>query len=165
MGEISFKEAVFDANDPHSIYDYSRFLIGQSLHSLLGNVAVEQKRKGKGGLGQMVEELFFNYKINSNREADFGEAKVELKCTPLLKSKSDDSFRIKERLVCTMIDYYELADTKFEDSHLLAKCQLMLLLFYLHISGTPVYDYEFLFPFSYFMANTRKRFDFDKKRL
>lgn len=145
MGEISFKEAVFDANDPHSIYDYSRFLIGQSLHSLLGNVAVEQKRKGKGGLGQMVEELFFNYKINSNREADFGEAKVELKCTPLLKSKSDDSFRIKERLVCTMIDYYELADTKFEDSHLLAKCQLMLLLFYLHISGTPVYDYEFLF--------------------
>ncbi len=66
MGEISFKEAVFDANDPHSIYDYSRFLIGQSLHSLLGNVAVEQKRKGKGGLGQMVEELFFKYIVKIN---------------------------------------------------------------------------------------------------
>lgn len=93
----------------------------------------------------MVEELFFRYKINSNREADFRDAKVELKCTPLLKNKADNSFRIKERLVCTMIDYFELVNTRFEDSHLLAKCKLMLLLFYLHVSGTPVYDYEFLF--------------------
>lgn len=138
-------KAAFDTKDPLSIYDYSRFLIGQSLHSLLGEIAVEHKRKGKGGLGQMVEELFFNYEVNSNREADFEDAHVELKCTPLLKSKSDNSFRIKERLVCTMIDYFELVDTKFEDSHLFAKCKLMLLLFYLHISGTPIYDYEFLF--------------------
>ncbi len=93
----------------------------------------------------MVEELFFKYNINSNREADFEEAKVELKCTPLLKTKSNDSFRIKERLVCTMIDYFELVDTEFENSHLLAKCKLMLLLFYLHVSDTPIYDYKFLF--------------------
>ncbi len=93
----------------------------------------------------MVEELFFNYDVNSNREADFAEAHVELKCTPLLKSKSDDSFRIKERLVCTMIDYFEIVKTPFEDSHLLSKCQLMLLLFYLHVKGNAIYDYEFLF--------------------
>lgn len=93
----------------------------------------------------MVEELFFGYDINSNRGADFSEANVELKCTPLLKSKSDGSYRIKERLICTMIDYFELANTKFEDSHLIAKCKLMLILFYLHVNGTPIYDYEFLF--------------------
>ncbi|MBD5375207.1 MAG: hypothetical protein HDR77_07000 [Bacteroides sp.] len=145
MEDISYQVATFDSKSPLSIYEYSRFLIGQSLHSLLGDIAIEHKRKGKGGLGQMVEELFFKYPVNSNREADFGDAKVELKCTPLLKSKSDDSLKIKERLVCTMIDYFELIDTKFEDSHLLAKCRLMLLLFYLHINGTPIYDYEFLF--------------------
>lgn len=145
MGEVSYQDASFDAKNPLSIYDYSRFLIGHSLHSLLGDVAVEHTRKGKGGLGQMVEELFFKYEINSDREADFREAKVELKCTPLLKAKADGSFRVKERLVCTMIDYFELVDTKFEDSHLLAKCSLMLLLFYLHRSDTPIYDYEFLF--------------------
>lgn len=93
----------------------------------------------------MVEELFFRYEINSNREADFSEANVELKCTPLLQSKSDGSYRIKERLICTMIDYFEIVDTKFEDSHLIAKCKLMLILFYLHVSGTPIYDYKFLF--------------------
>lgn len=145
MGEISYHEATFDSSSPKSIFEYSRFLIGHSLHSLLGDIAVEHKRNGKGGLGQMVEELFFKYKINSNRDADFGDAQVELKCTPLLKSKSDDSLRIKERLVCTMIDYFELVDTRFEDSHLLSKCKLMLLLFYLHLKDTPIYDYDFLF--------------------
>lgn len=93
----------------------------------------------------MVEELFFHYDVNSNREADFADAHVELKCTPLLKSKSDGSYRIKERLVCTMIDYFEIVNTSFEDSHLISKCQLMLLLFYLHVSGNAIYDYEFLF--------------------
>lgn len=145
MAKTSFQTATFDKSNPVSIYEFSRFLIGQSLHSLLGDEAIAKSRKGKGGLGQMVEELFFGYEINSNREADFGEAHVELKCTPLLKSKSDNSFRIKERLICTMIDYFELVDTKFEDSHLIAKCQLMLILFYLHVSGTPIYDYKFVF--------------------
>ena len=145
MDSVTFQKASFDEKDPLSIYDFSGLLIGHSLHSLLGNDVINHSLKGKGVLGQMVEELFFRYKINSNREADFSDARVELKCTPLLKNKSDNSFRIKERLVCTMIDYFELVNTRFEDSHLLAKCKLMLLLFYLHVSGTPIYDYEFLF--------------------
>lgn len=136
---------LLDKTDPQSIYEFSRLLIGQSLLSLFGQEAVNSKRKGKGGLGQMVEELFFKYEANSNREADFSEAKVELKCTPLLKSKSDNGYRIKERLVCTMIDYFEIVNTDFEDSHLLAKCRLMLLLFYLHVSGKDIYDYKFVF--------------------
>ncbi len=145
MTDTPYRKDTFDISSPMSIFDYSRHLIGNSLHSLLGESAVEHKRKGKGGLGQMVEELFFNYDINSNRGADFTKAHVELKCTPLLKSKSDNSYRIKERLVCTMIDYFEIVNTSFEDSHLISKCQLMLLLFYLHVSGKAIYDYEFLF--------------------
>ena len=142
---LDYNNDTLDSSNPLSIFEYSGHLIGNSLHSLLGDSIIEHRRKGKGSLGQMVEELFFNYDINSNREADFADAHVELKCTPLLKSKSDNSYRIKERLVCTMIDYFEIVNTSFEDSHLLSKCQLMLLLFYLHISGTAVYDYEFIF--------------------
>lgn len=145
MADVDYRDDVLDTSSPQSIFDYSRHLIGHSLRSLLGDRAIENKRKGKGGLGQMVEELFFKYDVNSNREADFAEAHVELKCTPVIKSKSDNSYRIKERLVCTMIDYFEIVDTSFEDSHLISKCQLMLLLFYLHVSGHAIYDYEFLF--------------------
>ena len=54
MEDISYQVATFDSKSPLSIYEYSRFLIGQSLHSLLGDIAIEHKRKGKGGLGQMV---------------------------------------------------------------------------------------------------------------
>lgn len=134
----------FDNTDPTSIYDYSQRLIGKSLHDLFGDKVLEHTRKGKGGMGQMVEELFFNYSINSKREADFEAAKLELKCTPLL-SDGHQSYRIKERLVCTMIDYFSLVETPFETSHLLAKCRLMLLLFYLHEAGKKIYDLEFIF--------------------
>lgn len=144
MTNQPFIPGAFDRSNPTSIYEYSRFLIGRSLRDLLGDQAVTDVRKGKGRLGQMVEELFFGYDVNSNREADFSEANLELKCTPLLR-KTDGSYRIKERLVCTMIDYFEVARTPFEESHLLSKCRLMLLLFYLHLGGTPVYDYKFLF--------------------
>lgn len=143
--ETTYATATFDRSDPMSIFEYSRFLIGQSLRSLLGEDAVSRIRKGKGGLGQMVEELFFKNNVNSSPDADFKDAQVELKCTPLLQSKTGGSYRIKERLVCSMIDYFEIAHTSFDDSHLMAKCQLMLLLFYLHVNGKAISDFEFLF--------------------
>ncbi len=93
----------------------------------------------------MVEELFFRYDINSRQEADFKESGVELKCTPLLKCNSGNNYRIKERLVCTMIDYFDIVATDFDNSHLAEKCRLMLLLFYLHSGNTPIYDLEFIF--------------------
>lgn len=145
MTDMACKCDSYDKSSPVSIFNYSRHLIGNSLHTLLGEKVIDHVRKGKGSLGQMVEELFFGYDINSDRGADFSEARLELKCTPLLKSKSDNSYRIKERLVCTMIDYFEIVNTPFENSHLISKCRLMLLLFYLHVSGKAIYDYEFLF--------------------
>lgn len=88
MSDFSQHIHDFNPKDPVSIYEYSRFLIGESLHSLLGDVAAATKRAGKGKLGQMVEELFFGYETNSCREADFKEAGLELKCTPLLKRQT-----------------------------------------------------------------------------
>lgn len=143
-GTVSANVA-FDKSNPFSIYEYSRFLIGHSLRDLFGDAVLSRERKGKGRLGQMVEELFFNYEVNSDRNADFQDAGVELKCTPLLSGKGDGLFRIKERLVCSMIDYFGIVKTDFEDSHLLDKCRLILLLFYLHAGGSPVYDYKFIF--------------------
>lgn len=142
---MNYSLDTYDRTDPMSIFNYSRHLIGNSLHSLPGDDVIERSRKGKGGLGQMVEECFFRYDVNSNREADFAEAHVEVKCTPLLKSASGEGYRVKERLVCTMIDYFTIVNTSFEDSHFLDKCRLMLLLFYLHVSGNSSYDFEFLF--------------------
>lgn len=134
----------YNPSDPVSIYEYSSRLMGHSLNSLFGEKAIASRRKGKGGLGQMVEELFFGYDINSNQEADFSEAGLELKCTPVKTKESDGGYTIKERLVCTMIDYFDVVNVDFEESHLLKKCRLMLLLFYLFVKGKEVCDYEFI---------------------
>jgi len=141
----TFDNVRYDSSKPLSIFKYSESLIGHTLREVVGEDAVKKVKGGKGRLGQMVEELFFQYQVNSDRNADFKEAGVELKCTPLLKSADGETHRIKERLVCSMIDYHELAKTPFEKSHLLLKCRLMLLLFYLHVSGIEVYDYKFLY--------------------
>lgn len=135
----------YDKTNPVSIFEYSKNIIGYSLYDLYGQSAFEKAKKGKGRLGQMVEELFFEYEVNSDRSPDFKEAGVELKCTPLLKYKKNDMWRVKERLVCTMIDYFESVNESFENSHFLNKCRLMLLLFYFHKSKYPVCDYEFIF--------------------
>lgn len=148
----------YNIKDPASIFEYSKLLMGESLHSLLGDEVIKNyvaekgllRGKNKGALGNMVEELFFKYSPNSNPVADFEKAGLELKCTPLLKSKEEkkadhNEYRIKERLVCGMIDYFEIAKTDFNQSHIYLKCRLMLLLFYLHIPDLEKYDLKFIF--------------------
>jgi len=92
----------------------------------------------------MVENIFFLLETNNYAGADFSEAGMELKCTPLKKGKQDE-YLIKERLVCNMINYCEVIKDDFEHSHFYLKCQLMLLLFYLHQSNSNNLDLEFIF--------------------
>ena len=132
----------YNTSDMVSIFEYSKGLIG---HTLRDFVDGEYKiRGGKGGLGEMVEEVFFGYDKNNNAEADFSLAGVELKCTPLKKGKKV-GLLIKERLVCGMIDYVAEAGKDFEHSHFYEKCRIMLLLFYLYIAKVEVIDFEFLY--------------------
>ena len=131
----------YDRNDRTSIFSYSKLLVNHSLRDFTVDAA---EHNGKGGLGQLVEELFFGYDVNSKAEADFAAAGVELKCTPL-KLNRQDELAIKERLVCGMINYREDWDKSFEESHFYKKCLVMLILFYLHRGSVPRLDLKFLF--------------------
>ena len=64
---------------------------------------------GKGGLGNLIEEVYFGYAANSDSISDFVEAGVELKATPY-EQKKNGKFRAGERLVLTMISYREPID-------------------------------------------------------
>ena len=90
----------YDIKDASSIFEYSKGLLGKSLRDFVWDGY--EAKKGKGGLGQMVENIYFLLEINNYAGADFTEAGMELKCTPLKKSKQDD-YLIKERLVVDMI--------------------------------------------------------------
>lgn len=132
----------YDKTSVSSIYEYSAGLINKCLRDFMD--ADAQKYSGKGGYAQLVEEIFFKYKPNSNPGPDFSEAGVELKCTGL-KSLKDGNLAIKERLVCGMIDYMNVVNEDFDHSHFYTKCRLMLILFYLYIKGADSLDYEFLY--------------------
>ena len=125
---MNTSSAQYDKTSAISIFNYSKQLIGHCLRDFAPN-AIE--RSGKGGLGQLVEELYFGYEVNNDGNPDFKEAGVELKCTPLKKNVGNELL-IKERLVCGMINYCEDAGKSFEESHFYKKCLLMLIMFYLH---------------------------------
>lgn len=73
----------YNEKDISSIFDYSKRLVNKCLRDFAPNA---EDHKGKGGLGQLVEELFFQYAPNSRQGADFAFVNAELKCTPLKES-------------------------------------------------------------------------------
>ena len=88
-------------------------------------------KKGKGFIGQVIEEGLFGYKINSRKEADFAKFGVELKTTGIKQNKNK-TISAKERLVLNIINYFEDANISFEDSSLWKKCKNLLIMFYLY---------------------------------
>ena len=154
----------YDKSDPLSIESYSQKMVGKTFREICeeddarqlsvlrygsavyGTSDVANTKRNKGNLGQIVEEKFFHYACNSDSRADFHEAGVELKVTPY-KMNRDGSLSAKERLVLTMIDYYQVINEKFEESHLWNKSRLILLVYYLYMKETK-YNLDYRIGFS-----------------
>ncbi len=138
----------YDRTDPISIEVYSQKMIGKTFRQIceeddakISAGMVEEvddtARKNKGNLGQIIEERFFHYACNNDSRADFHEAGVELKVTPY-RINQNGSLSAKERLILTMIDYSEVVDEPFEDSHFWKKSKLILLVYYLYAKDIEV---------------------------
>jgi DNA mismatch repair endonuclease MutH len=142
----SFNE--YDKEDPLSIQAYSQRLIGRSFREIadeddlrqapmiretisFGVSEVSETKRNKGNLGQLIEEKFFHYQCNSDSRPDFHEAGVELKVTPY-KINKNGTLSAKERLILTMIDYFQVVNEEFEQSHFWKKSRLILLVYYLY---------------------------------
>ncbi len=132
----------YDITNANSIYEFSKGLLGKTLRDYVWDGY--KVKKGKGSLGQMVENIYFLLETNNYAGADFSEAGMELKCTPLKKSKQNE-YLIKERLSCNMINYCDVVNEDFEHSHFYLKCQLMLLLFYMYQKDCNNLDLKFIF--------------------
>ena len=140
----------YDKSDPISIEMYSQRMIGKTFREICeeddargasvlreegtsyGTDEVAETKRNKGNLGQIIEERFFHYACNSDARADFYEAGVELKVTPY-RINQNGSLSAKERLILTMIDYYQVVNESFEESHFWNKSKLILLVYYLYM--------------------------------
>lgn len=59
----------YNSKDKDSIREYARKLLNSSLREFYGQELTHRfnNRKAKGRLGQVIEEEFFGYKVNSNK--------------------------------------------------------------------------------------------------
>ena len=127
----------YDPASPESIERYAVQMENKTFLDIVsakGNVssdAIEAyaNKLRKGGLGNLLEEVYFGYKANSNQEADFPEAGVELKATPYEVTQKGE-LRAGERLVITMINYDGPIEMDFYKSHAWEKMRLILLIYY-----------------------------------
>lgn len=130
----------YNPKDKKSIVNYAKLLKDKTLRQVCDVDLIKNNRKGKGHFGQILEEFYFQYKPNSEAEADFAIAGLELKSSPL-KQLQNKEFRAKERLVLNIINYLEVVNQDFETSSFWKKNANILLVFYLHQAGYDILDY------------------------
>ena len=140
------QQVSFEYHTPEQVLDRARHLEGMTFQEVLdlgivadGVVREYNSRRYKGGMGNLLEERFFGYRANSDREPDFAEAGVELKATCIDRRKNGND-AAGERLVLTMIPYDEEAPESLYDSHLWHKCRRMLLVWYRRDRSIDPYD-------------------------
>lgn len=140
----------YDDSTPQGLLEHAKKLIGKTFADVLHEATrgefdyielngenfdehlkafVAEARKG--GLGNLLEEVYFGYPVNNTSEPDFPKAGIELKATPYEKGRSAQ-LRAGERLVLSMIPHnHPLEGRVLEESHLWHKCKHLLLVFYL----------------------------------
>ncbi len=137
-------EKKYNPADSKSILRYAVQLEGKTFFEVIqdcgedtqNTIRAYSNKKRKGGVGNLLEEVYFGYKANSNQEPDFSEAGVELKVTPY-EEKKDGGLRAGERLVLTMIDYNNPVELDFYKSHAWSKMRQILLIYYLRDKMLP----------------------------
>jgi DNA mismatch repair protein MutH len=129
----------YDQTDAISIEQYAKKLENKTFRQVLPD-DISVQIGNKGGLGQLLEEFYFLYKPNSTAGADFDEAGLELKVTPI-KQNANKTYSAKERLVLNIINYHNLVNETFETSAFWNKNNLLLLILYLYKHDLNRLDY------------------------
>ena len=96
----------------------------------------------RGLFGTLVERYYFGINPdNDSGQPDFPEAGVELKTHPSKRNRNGKVVA-KERLVLGLINYHKDILTTFEESSLLRKNKLLMLICYLYEKDVPAVDLE-----------------------
>lgn len=101
-------------------------IVGKDLRELANkyNVTVfKDDKKNKGWAGHVIER-YLGLPINSAQSPNFGSWELKTIC---LKYLRDRTLTVKETMAITMIDPYNVERTEFENSHLLAKMQKIVI--------------------------------------
>ncbi len=133
----------YNPRNKRSVLAFAFKLRNSTLRGACKKVKAKINIGNKGGFGTALEKYYFEYKPNSNPAPDFPEIGLELKSSPLKKSKQN-RFLAKERIVLNMINYKKLINEKFSSCTVIKKNKDLLFIFYLYEKGKNIWDYKIL---------------------
>lgn len=137
----------YDQASPDSILIFSQEIIGHTLREYITDDELKSIKFHRGDIGQAIEKFYFQIQPGSSKEPDFPKAGVELKTTGAKIVKNE--YRAKERLVLGSINFNDVVNESFNNSSLMNKVSLMLLMIYLYSKDLTYLDYKFLDTFLY----------------
>lgn len=109
----------------------------------IGDYDVQNKlmnTQSKGRVGHVMESMVYNYDLNNDKSPDFKTLGIELKTTGYRWVHKGKYVSAKERLVITMIDYFNDINIDFYDSHCFSKIDEILLILYEYEDGKDLRD-------------------------
>ncbi|MGB3367268.1 MAG: Sau3AI family type II restriction endonuclease [Acidaminobacteraceae bacterium] len=141
----------YNEKDRFSIEEYAKTIENMTLReTVIDKYDLDAKNKGK--LGQLIEQYFFGYDINSSKEPDFSKAGVELKVCPVKEIKRVKSSRLKikqrgltakERISVTNINFDSIITEDWSTASVRKKLDL-LLMFYMSNKAVNIDEQRFL---------------------
>lgn len=121
----------YNKTSSKSIEEFAKLLIWNKFSDFLPWNLKNKKDWNKGNLWQLLEKYYFEKELDNKSEADFFEAGLELKATPIKRIKKWQ-IRAKERLVLNIINYLDIVNEEWKDSSFIKKNSLILLVIYLY---------------------------------
>lgn len=122
----------YDNSNITSIVKYANKLVGKTINNIIISSPYENiyKTKDKGNVGKIIEKHWFDIEPNSSPLPDFDKVGVELKIIPLIQQKT--KIAVKERTKICSIDYKKLILETWDKSHVKAKLNKVLFIYYLY---------------------------------
>ncbi|WP_188353523.1 Sau3AI family type II restriction endonuclease [Leuconostoc pseudomesenteroides] len=114
------------------VHKHARKILDIPLGEITNQLNVSNQ---KNSVGDIFEE-WFGKKKDSASKPDLSDVGIELKATPY-KILKNGNYSAKERLVLNIINYMDIVDENFEDSHFLFKNSVIEIAFYEYLSKTP----------------------------
>jgi len=125
-------------NNVDELHEQALKAVNYSLKNLVKEETVKKyynNPKNKGWIGNSIESDWFGLANNSRKEADFSNLGVELKVTPIRKTKA--GWSAKERLSLNIFDFNDEYKRDFKKASFLEKANLMELMYYEFIKDVP----------------------------
>lgn len=123
---------------------------------LISQMEIDYKKDNKGSFGTLLEKYYFD-SFQTNAEADFAKANLELKTAGLKIDRTGHYKKFQSRLSLSSINFHKIVNEKFENSSFYKKNKNILIIFYIYDETLHVAERKIGFIGIYSLKNEDKQ--------